>query len=107
MAAILLLFAYFLTLLGIYTVYLKFSIDCKYMKVDEIKQQNYKLDVQTRKLEAEVESLKSYRRVENALSEAGYAVATPQKPLYVSLDGNAARLEKAELLAPRPENHPY
>ncbi len=107
MAGILLLSAYFLTLLGIYTVYLKFSIDCKYMKVDELKQQNYKLDIQTRKLEAEVESLKSYARVESALREAGCDIMTPQKPLYVSLDGSDTRLEKAELLAPRPEGHPY
>jgi cell division protein FtsL len=102
MAGILLIFAYGITLLGVYTVYLKFSIDCKYMRIDEIKQQNSRLDIQIRKLEAEVATLKNYQRVERVLSDAGYMVATPQKPLYVSLDDRLQKVEKAELMAPRP-----
>ena len=104
MAGILLIFAYGVTLLGILTVYLKFSIDCKYMKIDEIKQQNYQLDIQIKRLEADVETLKNYQRVERALSDAGYVVTTPQKPLYVDLDNRNSKVEKAELMAPRPNS---
>jgi cell division protein FtsL len=104
MAGILLVFAYCVTLIGIYTVYLKFSIDCKYMKIDEIKQQNCRLDIQIKKLEAEVATLKNYQRVERVLTQAGYTTATPQKPLYVSLDEGLSKVEKAELMAPRPDN---
>ncbi|MFA6451446.1 MAG: hypothetical protein WCX65_18375 [bacterium] len=104
MAGILLVFAYCVTLIGIYTVYLKFSIDCKYMKIDEIKQQNYRLDIQIKKLEAEVATLKNYQRVERVLTQAGYTTATPQKPLYVSLDEGLSKVEKAELMAPRPDS---
>jgi hypothetical protein len=103
MAGILLIFAYCITLLGIFTVYLKFSIDCKYMKIDEIKVQNSRLDIQIKKLEADVATLKNYQRVERVLAEAGYTTATPQKPLYVSLDDRQSKVEKAELMAPRPD----
>jgi cell division protein FtsL len=103
MAGILLIFAYCITLVGIYTVYLKFSIDCKCIRLDEMKQQNYRLDIQIKKLEAEVATLKNYQRVERVLSEAGYLTATPEKPLYVSLDDRQNKVEKAELLAPRPD----
>ncbi len=107
MAGFLLFFAYFLTLLGVYTVWLKFSIDCKYLKIDEVKQQNYQLDVKIKKLEADVETLRNYQRVEKALTDAGYAMETPKDTFYLRLDGRQDKVEKAEGLAPRQDNTAY
>jgi len=55
------------------------------------------LDIQIKKLEADVATLKNYQRVERVLAEAGYTTATPQKPLYVSLDDRQSKVEKLSL----------
>ncbi|HOO57032.1 MAG TPA: hypothetical protein PLN69_09430 [bacterium] len=84
------------TMMGVYIVSLKFQIDCKHMRVDEIKKQNYKLDIQIGKLEAEVQGLKSFDRVESKLLAAGYKVAVPDKVVYINTDDSRGKAARAE-----------
>jgi len=104
MAGVLLIFAYLLTILGVYTVWLKMQIDCKYLKLDELKRQNYKLDVQISKLEADVDSLKSYDRIERVLKDSGYDMVVPDEAVYIRIDGQQESIMKAEGEAPRSKS---
>ena len=104
MAGVLLIFAYLLTILGVHTVWLKMQIDCKYLKLDELKRQNYKLDVQISKLEADVDSLKSYDRIERVLKDSGYDMVVPDEAVYIRIDGQQESIMKAEGEAPRSKS---
>jgi hypothetical protein len=106
-AGYLLLFAFSLTLLGVYTVWLKMQIDCKYLRLDEIKKQNLQLDTRIKKLEAEVGTMMSYQRVERVLKEAGYEMYVPDEALYLRLDDSQESMMKAEGVAPRPDGTVY
>ena len=95
-AGILILFASILTLIGIYTVCLKFQIDYKHLQIDKYKSGNSRLEVQIRKLEADIDGLKCYERIERVLSDAGQKLAVSEETVYINLDARQARIIKAE-----------
>lgn len=104
-AGYLLLIAVFLTTLGIYTVWLKMEIDCKYLQLDVVKTQNHLLDIRIKKLEAEVGALNSYQKVESTIRAAGYQMVVPEKVVYIRLDDRQESMIRAEGAAPRPDGN--
>ncbi|HPI75477.1 MAG TPA: hypothetical protein PLK80_02000 [bacterium] len=75
-----------MTAMGVYALHLKIDIDRKYILIDEYKMKNNKLDVEIRKLEAQVDGLRSYKRIQETLSDAGYEMSVPAEALYLKLN---------------------
>lgn len=90
------------TLLGIYSVWMKSEIDRKFLEADEIKKMTNRLDEEIQMLEVEIEEMKSYERIERVLSEAGYNYRMPERSVHIDLGGEDGHVARGNRTAPGP-----
>ena len=84
------------TVLAVFATWLKFQTEQKYLNLEKMTEKNLDMDEQIRLLEAEVEGMLSYERIDQMLRENNIEVYPPERAFHIKLTGENEPVANAE-----------
>jgi len=84
------------TVLAVFATWLKFQVEQKYIKLERMAEENRNLGEKISQLEADVEGLMSYERIDEVLRANNIEVYPPERAFNIKLTGEYEPVANAE-----------
>lgn len=84
-----------ITFFAVCAVWLQFRVEETYMKVEKIESKNRALGEEISRLEAEVESLMSFERIDRVVTDNNLGVKPPDRAFHINLKGKYQSIARA------------
>lgn len=73
------------TIIALYSVWLRFQVDDKFYKIEAMKKSNIKLQADVEKMEADVGKLKSFENIEKQIKSYNLDLDVPETAIYIDI----------------------